>query len=98
MHLWIYILLCENGAYYTGYTTNLEKRFQAHLQGKAKYTRSFKPLKIAQQWQIPADKSLALKLERFIKKLSRPQKINLIQNPEKLLTLYEAQQISEEQA
>ena len=43
---WVYILLCNNNNYYTGYTTDLNKRYDAHLKGKgAKYTRSFKPIK-----------------------------------------------------
>jgi putative endonuclease len=77
---WVYILECENGSYYTGYTTDLTRRFQEHLQGtaKCKYTRAFKPIKIAQSWQITGSKADAMKVEREIKKLSRAQKIKLI--------------------
>jgi putative endonuclease len=79
---WVYILLCENQSYYTGYTDNLEKRYLAHLTGKgSKYTRSFKPLKIAQSWEISGEKALAMQIERTIKKLSRKQKEALILNP-----------------
>lgn len=79
---WVYILLCANQSYYTGYTDNLEKRFQSHLKGTgSKYTRSFKPLKIAQAWLIKGDKVLAMQLEREIKKRSRQEKINLIMQP-----------------
>ena len=43
-----YILECEDHTYYTGWTNDLEKRFQAHLNGKgAKYTKSHQPLRIA---------------------------------------------------
>jgi putative endonuclease len=79
---WIYILHCKNDTYYTGYTTNIHDRYQAHLNGssKCKYTRSFKPIRIAQCWLIDGDKSLAMKIERFIKKLSRAEKIKLILN------------------
>lgn len=84
---WVYMLLCENHSYYTGYTDNLEKRFRAHMNGTAsKYTRSFKPLKIAQCWLVGNDKLLALKLERDIKKKNRQQKLALILNPESLCT------------
>ncbi len=77
---WVYILHCDNDSYYTGYTTNLEKRYQAHLIGKgAKYTRSFKPLAMKASWKILGDKSAAMKMERAIKKLSRAQKEELIQ-------------------
>lgn len=82
---WVYILLCENGCYYTGYTADLEKRFAAHLGGTAsKYTRSFKPVKIAQSWEISGGKSLAMKIENHIKKLSRAEKEKLIANPIRL--------------
>lgn len=80
---WVYILKCEGNRYYTGYTNNLEKRYKAHLNGtsKCKFTRSFKPLNIAQSWAIP-EKTQALKLERYIKKLSREEKENLVAHPE----------------
>jgi putative endonuclease len=80
---WVYILLCENNTYYTGITNNLEKRFQSHLDGtsKCKYTRSFKPLKIAQAWEIPEGKAIAMKVERYIKKLTRCEKEKIIAEP-----------------
>jgi putative endonuclease len=78
---WVYILRCSNQSYYTGYTDNLEKRFHEHLTGKgSKYTRSFKPLEIAQQWEID-DKIKAMRLERYIKSLSKAQKEMLVINP-----------------
>lgn len=82
---WVYILLCENQSYYTGYTYHLEKRYQEHVSGKgSKYTRSFKPLLIAQKWKIEGDKAQAMRIERSIKKLSRQEKEHLIHNPETL--------------
>ncbi len=79
---WVYILRCMNQSYYTGYTDNLEKRFQEHLDGKgSKYTRSFKPVSIAQSWKIKGDKSIAMRIERYIKKLSKAQKDQLVLNP-----------------
>lgn len=83
---WVYILLCSNQSFYTGYTDNLERRYQSHLDGsgRCKYTRSFKPLKIAQAWLIQGDKVLAMRLEREIKKRSRQAKLELIANPQQL--------------
>ncbi|MFC3909057.1 GIY-YIG nuclease family protein [Legionella dresdenensis] len=80
---WVYILLCENNTYYTGYTNNLEKRYRSHVDGtgKCKYTRSFKPIKIAQAWEIPEGKITALKVERYIKGLSRCEKEKIIADP-----------------
>jgi len=43
-----YVLLFENGAYYKGFTNNLEHRYQQHLSGHgAKYTEKHRPVKIA---------------------------------------------------
>ncbi len=79
---WVYILHCNNQSYYTGYTDNLKKRFQEHLSGKgSKYTRSFKPTAIAQSWEIKSGKTMAMRIERYIKKLSKAQKEQLIINP-----------------
>lgn len=82
-HYWVYILLCENGNLYTGYTTDLRRRYQEHLAGsaKCKYTRSFKPLRLAQCWKIEEGKNLAMKIERFIKKLSKQEKEELVLKP-----------------
>ncbi len=80
---WVYILFCKNNTFYTGYTIDLQKRCLSHFNGtgKCKYTRSFKPLYIAQCWQIENDKSLAMRIERHIKKLSRIEKEKIIKEP-----------------
>jgi putative endonuclease len=80
------MLLCENGAYYTGYTTDLTRRYQEHIEGtdKCKFTRSFKPVSLAQSWKIEGDKSAAMKAERFIKTLSKTEKTHLIHFPHTL--------------
>lgn len=85
---WVYILYCENDTYYTGYTNDIDKRYQQHINGtsKCKYTRSFKPLYIAQLWKINSDKSFALKIEAYIKKLPRNKKEKIIKQPHLLLT------------
>jgi putative endonuclease len=80
---WVYILQCSNNSYYTGYTNDLEKRYQSHLNGtgKCKYTRSFKPICIAQSWKINGDKARAMQIERAIKQLSRSEKEKIIAEP-----------------
>ncbi len=80
---WVYMLLCENNTYYTGYTNNLEKRYLSHVEGtgRCKYTRSFKPIKIAQSWEIREGKLKAMKVERYIKKLSRMDKDKIVNDP-----------------
>lgn len=86
----IYILLCNNGAYYTGYTTDIVRRYNEHIHGspKCKYTRSFKPLYIAQTWQIYGCKSTAMQIEKCIKKFNKKQKQNLILYPNKLASFF----------
>lgn len=81
-YYWVYILECENGSFYTGYTNNLTKRFQSHMKGSrsCKYTRSFKPIRIAQSWKIEG-RALAMKMERFVKTLTHQEKENLILHP-----------------
>lgn len=75
-----YILLTEQNTLYCGYTDDVEKRFHAHLEGRgAKYTRSHKPIKIVYQKEFET-KSDAMKEERRIKKLSRFEKLKLINN------------------
>lgn len=87
---WVYILHCENNSYYAGYTTDLSRRFQEHLAGTAscKYTRSFKPLGIARSWQVNGNKSMAMKVEKYIKRIPRSEKLNLIQYPELLIQIF----------
>lgn len=73
-----YILLTENNKLYCGYTDNLEKRFENHLAGKAsKFTRANKPLKIVYSQEYKT-KSEAMKEECRIKKLTKKQKEELI--------------------
>lgn len=85
---WVYMLRCANQCLYTGYTDNLKLRFVEHLKGTgAKYTRSFKPIAIAQSWEIKGTKAKAMRLERFIKTLSKVEKEELIRNPHSELIL-----------
>ena len=72
----VYILECKNGSYYTGYTTDLDRRYKAHINGtsKCKYTRSFPPKHIVASVDCGDDLSRALKLENYIKRLSKAEK------------------------
>ena len=84
---YVYILECSNGCYYTGYTIDIKRRYQEHIEGsgKCKYTRSFPPIKLAVCWAIESnDASLALKIEKAIKRLSKQEKSMLIEQPKSL--------------
>lgn len=74
----VYILLCADGTFYTGISTDPDRRFQEHLAGKGgHYTRSHKPV---QQVYLEAvgTRSEALKREHEIKSMSKQQKEELI--------------------
>lgn len=78
----MYVLLCNDNTLYTGFTTDVEKRFQAHQTGKgAKYTRSHRPVKVLFQKAF-SQKHDALSAEYHFKQLSRKQKLYYIQHPE----------------
>ncbi len=83
---WIYILLCKNGSLYTGYTTDMVRRYRQHRNGtgRAKYTLSFKPIRIARCWQMTGTRGSALRIERLIKGRNRKEKEYLVENPEAL--------------
>jgi len=74
---YVYILLCCDGSFYTGYTKDLDERIKQHETGKgAKYTKSHRPQKIAYV-EILDSRSKAMKREREIKKLNHQQKLDL---------------------
>lgn len=74
----LYILRCGDGSLYTGITTDVEKRLEAHRSGKgAKYTRGRTPLELVYSEEC-GDHSAALKRELAIKNLSREEKLKLL--------------------
>lgn len=83
MNRWkLYILRCADGTLYTGITTDVEKRLEAHRNGKgAKYTRGRSPLELVYREDC-GDHSAALKREIEIKKLTREEKEKLIMKTE----------------
>lgn len=72
----VYLLLCQDGSLYTGYSVNVAQRFQLHQMGKgAKYTRSHYPLKVVFTQSFET-KSAALQREHEIKRWTHQQKID----------------------
>ena len=77
-----YILRCSDGTLYTGWTTDVDKRVEAHNSGKgAKYTRSRLPV-VKVYEECFADKSEALRREAAIKRLKKAQKEALLPKKE----------------
>ena len=76
---YIYILKCSDNTYYTGITSNLEKRFLEHKLGKYQesYTYSRRPLNLVFYAEF-TDINLAIQSEKQIKKWSRAKKEALI--------------------
>lgn len=89
---WIYMIECENGAYYTGYTSNLARRFRQHVDGTAnvKYTRSYRPVRLARCWRLFDTVGTALKVEAAIKRGGTAAKRRLLDDPTRLAGLVAA--------
>ncbi|MGX5377108.1 GIY-YIG nuclease family protein [Ligilactobacillus sp. LYQ135] len=70
----MYVLLCSDGSFYGGFTTNVSKRVETHNAGKgAKYTKLRRPVKLLYQ-EAYQTKSEALKAEYAFKHQSRKAK------------------------
>ena len=75
-----YLLQCADNTIYAGYTNDLSQRIEAHNNGiGAKDTRSRLPVKLM-YYEGFTSKSEALKREAALKRLSRKQKIKLIED------------------
>ena len=78
MPYYVYVLVCENGSFYTGYTRNVEVRFRLHKKGKgAKYVRTHPPEKVVYVEKFET-RSNAMKRERQIKRLTHAEKQKLV--------------------
>lgn len=78
MPFYVYILLCTDGSFYTGYTKNIDSRTRLHANGKgARYTKMHKPKKVAYV-ELFDSRVKAMKREREIKKMTHQQKLDLI--------------------
>lgn len=88
---YVYILLCEDGSYYTGYSTDPSRRFREHALGKgAKYTKSHKPKELLYIEKYKT-RSEALKREHQIKQLTHEQKKQLMLEHKQNLMSYRKQ-------
>ncbi|MDP3787547.1 MAG: GIY-YIG nuclease family protein [Candidatus Omnitrophota bacterium] len=79
--IFVYILECQDGTFYTGYTNDLKRRLEEHKDGKrgAKYTRYKRPVKLVWKKEYRYFKRAFLE-EKRIKALRREQKERLVQN------------------
>ncbi|MFH0896822.1 MAG: GIY-YIG nuclease family protein [Candidatus Bathyarchaeota archaeon] len=74
----VYMLLCQDGSYYTGYTKDPKNRLKQHLNGTgSRYTHMKKPERIVYvEWFDT--RSDAMRQEKKIKHLTHQEKSKLI--------------------
>lgn len=74
----VYILLCADRTLYTGIAIDIDKRVHEHNTSAkgAKYTKARRPVELVYS-EICDTKSMALKREIAIKKMTREQKLSL---------------------
>lgn len=83
---YLYIIKCRDETLYTGIATDVLRRFAEHQASgpkSAKYLKGRGPLQLLFNVKI-GTRSLALKLEYKIKRLSKAQKEALIEDPQKV--------------
>lgn len=74
----VYVLECADGTFYTGYTTDVQRRVAEHDAGEgAKYTRGRTPVEVVHV-ETYASRSAAQRREHEIKTLSRAKKAALV--------------------
>lgn len=77
---YVYVLECADGSFYTGYTTDVERRVAEHDAGKgAKYTRGRTPVELIYTESF-GSRPAAMRREHEIKTLSRAQKERLVRD------------------
>ncbi len=79
--MYVYILRCADDTFYTGSTTDIDRRIVEHNTSSraAKYTRARRPVVLVYKEQV-ADISIARKREAEIKRMMRTEKLFLVQN------------------
>lgn len=74
----MYVVECADGTYYTGYTTDVERRVAEHNAGTgARYTRGRGPVEVVHT-EAYDTQSEAMQREYAIKQLRRRQKERLV--------------------
>ena len=75
-----YLLRCSDGSLYCGWTNDLQKRLDSHNAGTGgKYTRTRLPVELV-YYEEYATRQEAMSREYHIKRLSRQEKLRLIEN------------------
>ena len=74
-----YMVECADGSYYTGWTTDPERRVKEHNAGRgALYTKFRRPVELIYLEEL-SDRSAAQRREYTIKKFTREKKTRIVQ-------------------
>jgi len=77
----VYVLRCRTGEFYTGCTTDIDRRLREHNSGRgARFTRTRRPVALVYQENVKS-RAEALRRELAIKRLSRARKMELVRSP-----------------
>ena len=83
MAYYVYIILCKDNSFYTGYTKDLDSGMRLHINGKAaRYTRMHRPKKIVYVEKF-SSRAEAMRREKSVKRLNHRQKLELINSQNK---------------
>ena len=83
MPYYVYVILCQDGSFYTGYTKDVNSRMKLHMNGKgARYTRMHKPKKLAYKEEFNT-RAEAMKRERKLKAMGHNEKCELVNSQTK---------------
>jgi len=75
---YVYVLLCEDGSYYTGYAKDIDSRVKQHMRGAgARYTKLQRPKRLVYTEEFDTIGE-AMRREREIKMLSHEEKRKLV--------------------
>lgn len=81
---YLYLVRCSDGALYTGVSTDVRRRFNAHQQNRgARRLRGRGPLQLVYSQPV-GDRSQALQMERRVKRLSKADKERLVRGESEL--------------
>ena len=76
---WVYMLLCRDGSFYVGVTSNIDVRVAQHAEGAERrhYTYSRRPLELVYGASFPTPEE-AIQAEKQLKGWSRAKKAAMI--------------------
>ena len=85
MPYYVYVILCDDDSFYTGYTKNVNSRMRLHVNGKgARYTKMHKPKKLVYTEEFSSSAE-AMRRERRVKTMKHAEKCRLARSQAKAM-------------